>query len=138
MVRSDFLLATLFVGAILLDVPTRGRAQGPTVTEEATSWWQRALFSVEWKEVERFQQEMLDYREAGAIGAYEIRIRRDGEDFDAWVAAEVVDAIRLGQLRGLDTVEDHPERAGSLSQRSDPSPEPSFPSSPLPTPRGRR
>lgn len=69
--------------------------------EEETSLWQFALREADWGAVERLQDEVRNYREAGAIGAYELLIRADGGRLDAAVAAEIVDAGKLAELRGL-------------------------------------
>lgn len=96
--------AILIVLALLaLAAPTRGLAQHPEAAEEATSEWQFAVRAVDWKAVERLRDEVRDYRAAGAIGPYELRIRPNGTRFDAVVEAEIVDANKLAELRGLDT-----------------------------------
>ncbi len=83
--------------AALLAAQTELRAQNG----EETSIWQFAMREVDWEAVERLQDEIRDYRDAGAIGAYELVIRTNGERLDATVAAEIVDPAKLAQARGL-------------------------------------
>lgn len=66
----------------------------------------------DWKAVDRLQEKIRDYRAAGAIGSFEIRIRTNehhlgqtdlfGEaGLDTVVTAEILDALKLAELRGL-------------------------------------
>jgi hypothetical protein len=61
------------------------------------------LRDVDWGAVQRLQEDVREYQRAGAIGAYELRILASRARFDAMVTAEIVDAIRLAELRGLVT-----------------------------------
>lgn len=85
----------------ILPAPADLRAQA----EEEISLWQFALREADWGAVERLQDEIRDYQAAGAIGAYELLIRADGGRLDAAVAAEIVDAKKLAELRGLERPE---------------------------------
>jgi hypothetical protein len=91
--------ATLWVA--ILVAPANGRAQ----SGEETSVWQFGMREVDWKAIERLQEEVRDYQGAGAIGAYELRIRTNGARFDAMVTAEILDAIKLAELRNLEMAE---------------------------------
>ena len=82
---------------VIFPAPAGLRAQA----EEETSIWQFAMREVDWGAVERLQNEIRDYQDAGAIGAYELLIRADAGRLDATVAAEIVDAGKLAELRGI-------------------------------------
>lgn len=56
----------------------------------------------DWEAIERLHGDVRDYRGAGAIGAYELRIQTNGSRFDAMMTAEIVDASKPAELRGLD------------------------------------
>lgn len=102
----------------LLAAPSSGQAQ----TGEETSVWQYGVRDADWETIERLQEEVRDYQGEGAIGAYELEIRTDGERYDVLVTAEIVDAIKLAELRGLETAESTPNEAAS---RDTPGPPPS-------------
>lgn len=99
--------ATLWVAVLI--APGNGLAQ----SGEEASVWQYGLRDVDWEAVERLQEEVREYREAGAIGTYELLIRTNGARFDALVIAEIVDATGLAELRDLDRVGTAPEAAVS-------------------------
>lgn len=86
---------------ILLAIP--GEAWSQDGAE--TSVWQFGLRDVGWEAVERLQEEIRDYREAGAIGSFEVRIRTNKTRLDATVTADIVDAVKLADLRGFDRPE---------------------------------
>ena len=67
------------------------------------SLWSARVLRNDPEAIERLQDEIRDYQEADAIGAYELRIRADGTSLVAFVTAEIADATRLAELRGLDT-----------------------------------
>lgn len=85
----------------LLVAPANGRAQ----PGEETSVWQFGMREVGWEAIEGLQADVRDYQGAGAIGAYELHIRTNGARFDAMVTAEIVDAIKLAELRDLEMTE---------------------------------
>lgn len=87
--------------------PGNGLAQ----SGEEASVWQYGMRDVDWEAVERLQEEVREYREAGAIGTYELVIRTNGARFDALVIAEIVDATGLAELRDLDKIGTPPEAA---------------------------
>ncbi len=93
----------------LLVAPANGRAQ----SGEETSVWQFGMREVDWEAIERLQDDVRDYQGAGAIGAYELHIRTNGAGFDAMVTAEIVDAIKLAELRDLDMPESTSEEAAA-------------------------
>ena len=92
----------------VLVAPVSARAQGG----EEASVWQFGMREADWETIERLQGDIRDYRGAGAIGAYELRIQTNGSRFDAMVTAEIVDASKLAELRGID-----PTRATSKGAR---------------------
>jgi hypothetical protein len=107
-------VATLaFLSAVALAAPTEVRGQVSEAADPATSQWQYGVRGVEWEEVVELQDEVRGYHAAGAIGAYELRITTRGTRFDAFVTAEIADATRLAELRGIETTRAAPEGAVS-------------------------
>ena len=97
--------ATLWVAVLV--APAKGLAQ----SGEEGSVWQYGIRDVDWEAVERLQEDVREYRGAGAIGTYELRIRTNGARFDAMVIAEIVDATGLAEPRDLDRIGNRPEAA---------------------------
>ncbi len=87
-------------GALLM-LPSRALAQDAV----EPSVWQFAIRNVNWEEVDRLQEQIRDYRTAGAIGSFEVRIRTDEMGLDAMVTAEIVNAVKLADLRSLERPE---------------------------------
>jgi len=103
----------VILASVALAQPTRAPAQHAEGEERPTSQWQFGVRAVDWEGVERLQDEVRQYREAGAIGAYELLVRTNGAHFDALVTAEIVDASKLAELRDLDRTGISPEAAVS-------------------------
>ena len=99
--------ATLWVTILL--VPANGRAQ----SGEEISVWQFGMREVGWEAIERLQADVRDLQDAGAIAAYELHIRTNGTQFDAMVTAEIVDAIKLAELRDLEMAESMSKEAAA-------------------------
>ncbi|HET6341089.1 MAG TPA: hypothetical protein VFG78_02785 [Gemmatimonadota bacterium] len=104
--RTRLVIQATWWVAVLV-APGSGLAQ----SGEGASVWQYGLRDVGWEAVERLQEEVREYREAGAIGTYELLIRTNGVRFDAMVIAEIVDATGLAELRDLDGIGTAPEAA---------------------------
>jgi hypothetical protein len=94
-------------------LPTRAPAQEAGAEDSSTSQWQFGVRAVDWEAVEELQADVREYREAGAIGAYELLIRTHGARFDALVTAEIIDASKLAELRDLDRIGTTPAAAVS-------------------------
>jgi hypothetical protein len=109
----------VMLGALALAAPTHARAQHAEGEERPTSQWQFGVRAVDWEVVEGLQDEVRGYREAGAIGAYELLIRTNGARFDALLTAVIVDATRLAELRDLDVLGMTPEAADSGMRRDE-------------------
>ncbi|MGH7587962.1 MAG: hypothetical protein ACRELU_05160 [Gemmatimonadota bacterium] len=92
-------LTALIIPWTLLATPTSGRTQD---AEPAASEWQFGVHAVDWPVVEQLKDSVREYRDAGAIGRYELRVRTNGSRYDAVVIAEIVDALRLAELRELE------------------------------------
>ncbi len=95
----------LVLWGALLATPAGARAQDG----EETSVWQFGVREVDWDAVEGLQRNVREYQVAGAIGAYELRIWTEGARYAAMVTAEIMDAKRLAELRGLDAAAGAPK-----------------------------
>lgn len=107
---------------VLLAQPTHAPAQSAETKERSTSQWQFAAQAMDWEAVEGLLEEVRRYRDADAIGAYELLVRTNGARFDAMVTAEIVDAMRLAELRGLEV---HDSTSKEAVARDAPRPPPS-------------
>lgn len=92
--RHEASLLLLFTLALAAPGETRSQESSPDFE------WQFSVYAVSWDEVDRLQERVREYNEEGAIGAYEVLVRKNGSRFNAFVVAEVTDPVRFARLLG--------------------------------------